>query len=256
MCSRTTLSIGVDNVSDVLPWMKKRPAAEKAVDDYVRDGMTIGLGTGNAANMAIGRIAELVDEGYDLKFVATSLQTASYAQMHGLEISDIDQVDHIDVTIDGADEVDPDLNMIKGLGGALLREKIVASLTEKEIIVVDGFKVTDVLGKKVPLPVEVCRFAHSKTASALSSLGCEPLLRTNGDGKAFVSDGGNYIYDCRFKSISDPVALESAIDVIPGVVECGLFIGMAYAVEAYYEESDSVKELTFKDRTAGLREYP
>ncbi len=242
-------------MSDVPSWMRKRPAAVKAVDDYVEDGMIVGIGTGNAACMAADRLAELVRGGFDLGFVSTSEQTAAYAEGLGLEILDIDCVESVDVTVDGADEVGPGLDLIKGLGGALLREKIVASMTEKEIIVVDGFKVVDRLGTTAPLPVEVCRFAHAATAAALKRLGCEPSLRMK-DGAPFVTDSGNLIYDCRFDGIDDPVQSEAEIDSIPGVVECGLFVGLTHAVEAYREEDGSVVEMRIADRTAGPRGSP
>ena len=242
-------------MTDVPPWMRKRPAAIKAVDDHVEDGMIVGIGTGNAACMAADRLAELVRDGFDLGFVSTSEQTTAYARGLGLEALDIDCVESIDVTIDGADEVGPHLDLIKGLGGALLREKIVASMTEKEVIVVDAFKVVDRLGTSAPLPVEVCGFAHVATARALEGLGCGPVLRLK-DGRPFVTDGGNLIYDCRFDGIDDPSYLETAIDTIPGVVECGLFVGLTYAVEAYREEDDSVVELRITDRRAGPRGSP
>ena len=208
-------------MDSVPPWLLKRPAANKAVDDYLKDGMIVGLGTGNAANMAVDRISEYVRKGYSLTLVSSSVRIEEYAKEKGLRISDINDVDHIDVTFDGADEVNPDLSMIKGLGGALLKEKIVASLTEKEIIIIDDFKRVDVLGVKTRLPVEICRYAHIKTKEKLSSLGCEPVLRT-ADGTPFITDEGNLIYDCKFPSISDPKDLSDRICSIPGVVECGL----------------------------------
>lgn len=241
-------------MSDEAPWLRKRPASARAVDRFVENGMTIGLGTGNAACMAADRLIELVDGGYNLTFVSTSDRTTAYAEGIGLEIADIECVDSIDVTIDGADEVDSELNLIKGLGGALLREKIVAAMTEREIIVVDGFKMVERLGTTAPLPVEVCRFAHRKTAESLGRLGCTPTLRMK-DGDAFVTDNGNLIYDCRFAGIDDPTYLEACVNAIPGVVECGLFIGLTHAVEAYYEEDGAVRE-TVRDRRACPRGFP
>ncbi len=235
--------------------MMKRPAAVKAVDDHVEDGMIVGIGTGNAACMAADRLAELVRDGFDLGFVSTAERTTAYARGLGLDILDIDCVESIDVTIDGADEVGPGLDLIKGLGGALLREKIVASMTEKEIIVVDGFKVVGRLGTSVPLPVEVCRFAHGATASALKRLGCDPVLRMM-DGIPFVTDGGNLIYDCRFDGIDDSRQCESTIDSIPGVVECGLFVGLTHAVESYDGKDGSVTEMRIAGRRAGPRGCP
>ena len=217
------------------PWLLKRPAAVKAVDDYLEDGMTVGLGTGNAANMAIDRIHEYVERGYRLTFVSSSKNTEEYAGRYGMSITDINEVEHVDVTFDGADEVDPELSMIKGLGGALLKEKILANITSKEIIIIDDFKRVDCLGVKTPLPIEVCRYGHKRTAGLLAGLGCSPVLRMK-DGKPFITDEGHLIYDCKFQSIDDLRWLSERINDIPGVVETGLFIGLTYAVESYCED--------------------
>ena len=227
-------------MTDIPPWLMKRPAADKAVDTYLKDGMTVGLGTGNAANMAVDRILEYVKKGYKLKFVSSSVATEQYAESLGLSISGMDSVDRIDVTFDGADEVSPDLTVIKGLGGALLKEKILASMSDIEVLIIDDFKRVDVLGKKTPLPVEVCVFAHERTADALAELGCVPVLRVK-DGKTFVTDEGHYIYDCKFDSIDNPAELSDEIRRIPGVVECGLFVGLVDSVMSYRDDG-SVKE--------------
>lgn len=207
----------------------KRIVAEAAVDEYVRDGMNVGLGTGSTAYYAIRRIGQLVSEnGYRLKCVATSVQSEELARGWGIDVVNLDEVDKLDVTIDGADEIDPMMNLVKGLGGALLREKIVAAATVNEIIVADDSKLVPMLGTKAPLPVEVLRFGHEHTCFALKRQGCEPVLRMK-EGKPFVTDGGNYIYDCRFPGgIARPFFIESAIDVIPGVVENGLFLNTAF----------------------------
>ncbi len=208
----------------------KRIVAERAVDEYVKDGMNVGLGTGSTAYFAIKRIGELVSQGYDLTCVATSVGSESLAKECGIKVAELDEVDKLDVTIDGADEVDPKMQLVKGLGGALLREKIVAAATVKEIIIADSSKKVEKLGTKAPLPVEVLRFGHEHTCFALKRQGCEPALRMNG-GEPFVTDGGNYIYDCRFpQGIDNPFFLESRIDVIPGVVENGLFLNTAFDV--------------------------
>ncbi len=206
----------------------KRIVAERAVDEYVKDGMNVGLGTGSTAYYAIKRIGELVSQGYDLTCVATSVNSENLARECGIKVVELDEVDKLDVTIDGADEVDPKMQLIKGLGGALLREKIVAAATVKEIIVADASKKVGKLGTKAPLPVEVLRFGHEHTCFALKRQGCEPVLRMK-DGAPFVTDGGNYIYDCRFpEGIDNPFFIESRIDVIPGVVENGLFLNTAF----------------------------
>lgn len=207
----------------------KKLVAETAVETYVKDGMNVGLGTGSTAYFAIKKIGDLVSQGYDLTCVATSVQSEELAKECGIKVVDLDDVDKLDVTIDGADEVDPKMQLIKGLGGALLREKIVAAATVKEIIVIDETKLVDTLGTKSPLPVEVLRFGHEHTKYALEKQGCNATLRMK-DGKPFVTDGGNYIYDCRFENIAQPFFLESRIDIIPGVVENGLFLNTAFDV--------------------------
>ncbi len=223
------------------PNAMKKAAAERAVDEYVKDGMTVGLGTGSTAYFAIMRVSELVKKGYKLRCVATSQQTEDIARENGVEIVNINDIEYIDVTIDGADEVDPKLNLIKGLGGALLREKIVAAATQTEVIVVDESKIVEKLGVRTALPVEVCRFGHVRTAYGLKLQGCEPVLRMKG-GEPFVTDGGNYIYDCKFPEIERPFFLQSALDTIPGVVECGLFLNMA-AVAVIAHRDGTVSEI-------------
>jgi len=208
----------------------KKIVAERAVDTFVKDGMNVGLGTGSTAYFAIKRIGQLVADGYDLTCVATSVQSENLARESGIKVVDLDEVDKLDVTIDGADEVDPKMQLVKGLGGALLREKIVAAATVREVIIVDESKLVEKLGTKAPLPVEVLRFGHEHTRYALERQGCKPELRMR-DGEPFVTDGENYIYDCRFpEGISNPFFLESRIDVIPGVVENGLFLNTAFDV--------------------------
>ncbi len=234
-------------MTDVPPWLLKRPAAVRAVDEYLKDGMVVGLGTGNAANMAVDRIAEYVRKGYSLTLVSSSEATERYARDLGLTVSDICSVKGIDVTFDGADEVAPDLTVIKGLGGALLKEKILASMSVKEVLIIDDFKRVDRLGVKTPLPVEVCRFAHERTADALAGLGCTPVLRVR-DGVPFVTDEGHYIYDCAFGGIDSPSELSDRIRAVPGVVECGLFVGLVDSVMSYRDDG-SVEEYTSEHRT-------
>ncbi|MGE4275265.1 MAG: ribose-5-phosphate isomerase RpiA [Candidatus Methanomethylophilaceae archaeon] len=215
----------------------KRLAAEKAVED-VEDGMTVGLGTGSTAYYAILKVAELVKSGYKLRCVATSVQTEEIAQGAGIEVLPLDAVESIDITIDGADEVDSNLQLVKGLGGALLREKIVAVASKSVVIIVDESKLVEKLGTRSPLPVEVLPFGESHTRRSLEKLGCEPVLRMR-DGSPFVTDGGNHIYDCRFESIDSPFFLESRINTIPGVVENGLFLNIATKVVV--ATSDGIK---------------
>ena len=207
----------------------KQIAAEKAVRDFIKDGMTVGLGTGTTAYYAIQAVGKLVKMGFKLKCVATSDHTERIAKECGIVTVDIDDVEYIDVTIDGADEVDPNMQLIKGLGGALLREKIVASASRSEIIVIDDSKLVKKLGTRCPLPVEVLRFGHKKTKIALEKQGCKAELRMK-DDKIFITDSGNYIYDCTFPGIDNPFFLETRINVIPGVVDNGLFLNTATAV--------------------------
>lgn len=218
----------------------KLVAARKAVE-YVQDGMIVGLGTGSTAKLAVDEIGRLVnDDGYDLMGIPTSKETEGQARQLGIPLTTLDQVESIDLTIDGADEVDPEFRLIKGLGGALLREKIVAYWSKQEIIVVDGSKLVDRLGMKTPIPVEVVPYGHRRTKEALESLGCTAKLR--GDQTAFVTDNGNYILDCKFEVIETPLELEYTINNIPGVVENGLFLGMATRVVIGTESGAVVKE--------------
>jgi len=195
----------------------KRRAAVEAVE-YVKDGMIVGLGTGSTAKYAIEEIGRMVREGMEVIGIATSKQSEELARKNGIEIGDINEYEEIDVTIDGADEIDEKLNLIKGGGGALLREKIVAAASKMEVIVADERK----LVKKFsfPLPVEVVKFGWRRTADKLSSMGFKPHLR-----HGFVTDNGNYILDCEYEELDE--GMEGKINSIPGVVENGLFINMA-----------------------------
>ena len=209
----------------------KKIVGEMAVDDYVKDDMTVGLGTGSTAYFAIVHLGNLVKEGKlrNIRCVATSVRSEEIAKTMGLIVDDVNDVESIDVTIDGADEVDPDMQLIKGLGGALIREKIVAAASQSEVIIVDETKKVDMLGTKCALPVEVLKFGHKKTKFALEAQGCKAVLRMNG-ADPFVTDNGNYIYDCKFESIKNPFFLESRINVIPGTVDNGLFLNTATTV--------------------------
>lgn len=203
----------------------KQAAGEKSAE-YVRDGMTVGLGTGSTAKFAIEAIGRRVAEGINVRGVATSVASEALAREARIALVDLNEVERIDVTIDGADEIDPQFSMIKGGGGALLREKMVAACTDLEVIVVGPSKAVAVLGRGFALPVEVVPFGWRAAARALASLGCAPELRMAAD-TAFRTDGGNCILDCKFAEIADPAALEPAINNIPGVIENGLFVGLA-----------------------------
>ncbi|AHY47437.1 rpiA: ribose 5-phosphate isomerase A [Rubrobacter radiotolerans] len=208
----------------------KREAAYAAVDRYVRSGMTVGLGTGSTAVWVVRRLGEKLASG-DLKDVVgvpTSERTAGEARERGVPLATLAEA-RPDVTLDGADEISPEVNVIKGLGGALLREKIVAFASGSLVIVADGSKLVGRLGERTPVPVEVERFGADATLKALAALGCEPKLRPGEDGSPFITDGGNYTADCYFGEIEDPARLEAEIKSIPGALECGLFIGLARA---------------------------
>lgn len=206
----------------------KEEAARAAVV-MVRDGMVVGLGSGSTASIAIKLLGEKVREGMEIVGIPTSRDSEILGRSVGIEIGELRDHPVVDLTIDGADEVDPKLNLVKGLGGALVREKIVASATKLEVIVVDDSKLVDFLCQKAPLPVEVVKFAHEATMSRLEKLGCRPSLRKR-DGEKVVTDNGNYIVDCRFDRIGDPAKIERTINNIPGVVDNGLFVGLAHKV--------------------------
>ena len=205
----------------------KQIAGERAAD-YVQPDMVVGLGTGSTAYFAIRKLGKRIEDGLQIAGVPTSKQSHDLAEEFGIPLTDFNAVDRIDLTIDGADEVDPAFNLTKGGGGALLREKIVASASTREIIVADESKMCDALGA-FPLPVEVTPFGWQVTRLHLAKLGCEPVLRRI-EGEAFVTDNGNYIVDCPFERIDAPLALESRINAISGVLDCGLFCGLAHHV--------------------------
>lgn len=203
----------------------KKLAAEKAVS-FLENGMTIGLGTGSTAYWAIEKIGEkVINEAWKIKAIATSIRSEEQARSLGIPIVDFSTVKSIDVTIDGADEVDDKLQLIKGGGGALLREKIVATNSKLMIVVADESKWVKTLGK-FPLPVEVVNFGWERTFEKLQLLGCEAKRRMKG-AEPYLTDNGNYIVDCSFVEIKDPPSLHELVNSITGVVDNGLFIHIA-----------------------------
>jgi len=217
-------------VSDQDAW--KRAAAEAAMGE-VRDGMTIGLGTGSTAKHFVDLLGARVAEGWKVRGVPTSEATAAQAKSLNIPLPEFHEIDVINVTVDGADEFDGERRLIKGGGGALLREKIIAGASQRMVVIADDNKEVETLGK-FPLPIEVVPFALSLTVTALSNatrfvLGREVdlKLRQTGEGKAFLTDGGHYIIDAHCRSIEQPEALAMALAGIPGVVDHGLFLGMA-----------------------------
>ena len=219
----------------------KKQAGEKAVE-YVKDGMVVGLGTGSTVEWSIRKLGELTRNGFEIIGIPTSVRSEQLAKELGIPLSALLEHPEIDITIDGADEVDPNLNLIKGMGGALTREKIVASNSKQEIIVVDDSKLVKTLGTKSPVPVEVLKFAWNTCKRSLEALNSVPVLRMVASEK-YVTDNDNYILDCRFKGISDPKEIDQKINNIPGVVENGLFIGLTDIVVV--ASQDGIKVLVF-----------
>jgi ribose 5-phosphate isomerase A len=209
----------------------KRDAARAAVDE-VRDGMRLGLGTGSTAHFFVDLLGEKVKRGLDVVCVATSERTQAQAAALGIRLTTLEAEPELDLCIDGADEIGPGLSLIKGGGGALLREKIVACASRSMTVIADDSKLVDRLGA-FPLPVEVVPFGIGATRRAMATvaerlgLAGEIVLRQGEGGRDFVTDGGHLILDCHFTRIDDPAALASGLASIPGVVEHGLFIGIA-----------------------------
>jgi ribose 5-phosphate isomerase A len=219
----------------------KRQAAKAAVE-LVRDGMVVGLGTGSTAAFAIDALAQLHWRGLRFVGIPTSETTAAQARAAGIPLTSFAEHRQIDLTIDGADEVERGtLNLIKGLGGALLREKIVAAASRRLAIVVDGAKLVDRLGTAALVPVEVVSFGLEATRATLEGLGASVRLRRSPTGDPFVTDGGNRILDCNFGPIVHPARLEERLRRVVGVIESGLFVGRADPV--FIADPDGVHRL-------------
>ena len=206
----------------------KQQAGERAVE-FVRSGMVVGLGHGSTAIFALRRIAALLRTGqlHDILGIPCSTQVEAEARQLGIPLTTLDEHPVIDLTIDGADEVDPDLNLIKGGGGALLREKMVAQASRREMIVVDETKRSPTLGTQWPVPVEVVDFGWQAQLVFLEWLGAQPTLRRNDDGSPFRTDQGNRIVDCDFGPLDAPVELAAQLNERAGIVAHGLFLGLA-----------------------------
>ncbi len=205
----------------------KQAAAEAAVD-LVQDGMAVGLGTGSTAAYAIDALARRVRAGLRIKAIPTSERTARQARDGGIPLASFAECPRLDLTIDGADEIARGtLDLIKGLGGALLREKIVAASSARLVIVADSSKLVDRLGTHAPVPVEVVAFGWETTLARLTALGVQPKPRRDEGGALFQTDGGNVVLDCATGAIDDPAALDRALRKVVGVIETGLFLGMA-----------------------------
>jgi len=217
----------------------KREAAEAAVKKLA-DGMVVGLGSGTTSEIAIDEIGKRVKQGLRIIGVPTSERVAGLAQYLGITLSTLAKHPRLDVTIDGADEVEiGTLHLIKGGGGNLLREKIVAASSERFVIIADERKLVMRLGTHWKVPVEVAPFGWQATAERLRQTGAEPVLRPGENGDAYVTDGGHYILDCQYGPIEDPVGLKTRLDGTVGVMEHGLFLGMAN--EAIIAGADGVR---------------
>lgn len=206
--------------------LKKKHKLAEFVVDLIEPRMVVGLGTGNTAEFVMEEIAKRLNTKRlsDLIFIPSSIRTEKFASRFGIKLSDINGVSGIDINIDGADEVDADYNLIKGGGGALLREKIMAQNSKRNVVVVDRSKFSNKLGEKWHLPVEVLPFGYRMEILYLDSLGAKVQLRKNADGETFRTDQGNYILDCNFGVISNPLELSIRLEKRAGIIEHGLFI--------------------------------
>jgi ribose 5-phosphate isomerase A len=219
----------------------EKELAGRAAAKLVNDGDIVGLGTGSTAYFAVIALGERVKAGLKIIGIPTSIATGELARKVGIPLTTLDQHPAIDIDIDGADEVDPHLNLIKGGGGALLREKVIAAASKKFVVVADHAKVVSTLGK-FPLPVEIIAFARAVVEPKIARLGASIKMRTRPDGSPYITDNGNPILDCSFGKIEDPPALARALTNIPGVVEHGLFIGLAS--KALIGKENSVEEIS------------
>ena len=209
---------------------EKLAAARRSLD-YVEDGMLVGLGTGSAAAHAVRLLAERVSQGLRIRCIPTSRRTDELARSLGIPVISFDETTRLDVTIDGTDEFDPHLDLVKGGGGALLHEKIVAAASDRLVIVCESKKRVAALGSSgMPLPVEVVPFGWQVVAAALERMKGRPALRLSDQKQPYLTDEGNYILDCRFPDLSQPAPIAARLDAMTGVVEHGLFLGLAAIV--------------------------
>jgi ribose 5-phosphate isomerase A len=214
--------------------------------EHVSDGQVLGLGTGRAAEAFVHGLGMLVAQGLEVRGVPTSERTATLARELDIPLLSLEEAGRIDVTFDGADEFDPQLDVIKGYGGALVREKIVAASSDRLVILVGPEKRVPVLGSRGKLPVEVLPFGETLCRARLRELGCEPSLRMGDDAAPYVTDNGNYILDCKIAPIENPAELERAILDIPGAVGTGLFLDMADLI--IVRDGDEAEVLTRTSR--------
>ena len=221
----------------------EKEVAARASLRFVQEGNIVGLGTGSTAGHAVRLLGERVRAGLKIRGIPTSTGTRTLALAAGIALTTLDEFQQLDVTIDGTDEFDPRLNLIKGGGGALLREKIIGSASRQLVIIADSSKQVATLGK-FPLPVEVIAFAEALVAKKIAALGAKVQRRQSADGKPYITDEGHHILDCHFGQIADPPALARILSDLPGIVEHGLFIGLASVV--LIAQGDEVKEFRGK----------
>jgi ribose 5-phosphate isomerase A len=224
--------------------MTAKELAGQAALRFIRDDMLVGLGSGSTSTEFIKALGAALKEGKlkGIRGIPTSKKSEELAKSLGIPIVTFAQFPRTHVCVDGADEVAPGLQLIKGLGGALLREKVVAQNSDLFICIADSGKEVSALGTKCPLPVEVTIFGHETQPTFFKSIGGQPTLRPNPDGTPYVTDNGNYIFDCKFDSIPDPAALEDKLKGRAGVVETGLFVGIAKVAIIAEVESGKVRE--------------
>jgi ribose 5-phosphate isomerase A len=234
----------IRNRPAILNCMDPKQRAAEAALRHVQSDMIVGLGTGSTATFFIQALGEAVRSGKlrGIRGIPTSERSAQLAKTAGISVVDFTRGPRSNLCIDGADEVGPGLQLIKGLGGALLREKVVAQNSEQFIVIADASKVVSRLGTHNPLPVEVTPFGHEIQPAFFRTLGCDPVLRKKPDGTPFVTDNGNYIYDCRFKFIQDAVELQKELKSRAGIVETGLFLNIAKL--AIIADATEVRERT------------
>ncbi|HJT70303.1 MAG TPA: ribose-5-phosphate isomerase RpiA [Terriglobales bacterium] len=212
--------------NDLKPRDQEKQTAARAAVELVQSDSIVGLGSGSTAEYAVRFLAERVKAGLKIRGIPTSKKTKELAEQLGIPLTTLEEHPQIDIDIDGADEIDPQLNLIKGGGGAFLREKVIASVSRRFVVIADSGKKVKRLGK-FPLPVEVIPFAQSLIKPQIEALGAHVTLRSYAYGNPYVTDEGHHILDCQFGEIADPPALANKLREIPGVVEHGLFIGMA-----------------------------
>ncbi len=204
---------------------KSRAALAAAA--LVRDGMIVGLGSGSTSALLVHCLGDRIKrEGLKFTAISTSDETTRLAKSLGISVQELDTVSALDINLDGADEIDAQFRMIKGRGGALLREKIVAYASNHRVTMITGEKRVEQLGTRCPIPVEVSSIGLKHTERRLQDFGCTTAVRLGSDGLPFTTDGGNHIVDCRFSSIDDPESLDLRLQSVPGVLETGLFIGL------------------------------